>query len=255
MEESTFAQLYDAYISQFDEDLPFWISLAQTSGSPILELGCGTGRVLLELAKSGFEIEGIDCDPAMLEIARSKLIPGFQDQIKLHIEDVRNFSISESFALIIIPCNTFAYFNQEESEQILKRSSSHLNPGGQLVIDLPNPAFGSHPDAYDLLDDETNLLSSFTSPRSKLPVQVSARSGKPSEASVVDITWFFDELRPDGQVQRFEHEIRYHLRSAQLMTKMLNRTGFNNVSVLGDYDSSPSTTNSQRLIIKGQIDR
>jgi SAM-dependent methyltransferase len=246
MEESTFAQLYDAYISQFDEDLPFWNSLAQTCGSPILELGCGTG------AKSGFEIEGIDCDPAMLEIARSKLIPGFQDQVKLHIEDVRNFSIPKNFALIIIPCNTFAYFNQEESEQILKRSSAHLNPRGQTVIDLPNPAFGSRPDAYDLLDDETELLSSFTSPQSNRPIQVSARSGQTTEASVVDITWFFDKLRPDGQVQRFEHEIRYHLRSAQLMTKMLKQAGYKEVSTLGDYDSSIYTPDSPRLILSGK---
>ena len=60
-----------AYVAQFSEDLPFWRTLATSSGSPILELGCGPGRVVFDLANEGFIVTGLDHDQEMIQWARS----------------------------------------------------------------------------------------------------------------------------------------------------------------------------------------
>lgn len=253
MQEDNFAHLYDKYISNFIDDLPFWRSMVETFGSPVLELGCGTGRVILELAKSGYNIEGVDCDPAMLDLARSKLFPRYRETVRLHIGDIRNFSLPNRFPLIIIPCNTFAYFNEGECQQILRCSKEHLLRGGHLVLELPNPESGSTSNSFGLVEDETEILSTFISPRKDHPVQVSARRSAGPEMDVINITWYYDELLPNGTVQRFDHALRYHLRSAQSLKYLLGREGFTQIEIFSDFDLSPYSLEAQRLILKGQM--
>lgn len=253
MQEDNFAHLYDTYISNFEDDLPFWRSMVETFGSPVLELGCGTGRVILELAKSGYKIEGVDCDPAMLDLARSKLFPKYRETVRLHIGDIRNFSLPNRFPLIIIPCNTMAYFNDGECELILRCSKEHLDRGGHLVMELPSLESGSTSNAFDILEDETEILSTFISPRTDHPVQVSARRSAGPEMDVINITWYYDELLPNGTVQRFDHALRYHLRSAQSLKHLLGREGFTQIEIFSDFDLAPFSSEAQRLILKGQM--
>jgi SAM-dependent methyltransferase len=253
MQEDNFAHLYDTYISNFEDDLPFWRSMVETFGSPVLELGCGTGRVILELAKSGYKIEGVDCDPAMLDLARSKLFPKYRETVRLHIGDIRNFSLPNRFPLIIIPCNTMAYFNDGECELILRCSKEHLDRGGHLVMELPSLESGSTSNAFDILEDETEILSTFISPRTDHPVQVSARRTAGPEMDVINITWYYDELLPNGTVRRFDQILRYHIRSAQSMKDLLGREGFTQIEIFSDCDLAPFSSEAQRLILKGQM--
>ena len=58
--------LYHAHHNRYKEDLPFWLELAARHGDPVLELGCGSGRVLLALAQDGYQVYGLDNDPGML---------------------------------------------------------------------------------------------------------------------------------------------------------------------------------------------
>lgn len=253
MEESTFSQLYDEYISQYRDDLPFWRSMAEKFGSPVLELGCGTGRVILDLANSGYKIEGIDYDPAMLSIARSKLFPQHREIVHLHIGDMRHFSLPNLFPLLIIPCNTFAYFSEGDCERILRCSKEHLLRGGHLVIELPNLETGSAKNAFALLEGETELISTFISPQTDNPVQVSARRSAGPEMDVINITWYYDELLPSGTVRRFDRPLRYHFRSAKSLEHLLVREDFTQIEVYGDYDLSPYSSEAHRLILKCQL--
>lgn len=121
-------------------------------------------------------------------------------------------------------------------------------------MDLPNPEASTILDAFDLLEDEADLLSSYTSAHSNLPIQVSARQTKGRDAATFEVSWYFDELHPDGTVQRFEHELKYHMRSAKSMIDLLTIAGFTDISSLGDYDSSAYIPDSPQLIIKSQIE-
>jgi len=249
MQEESFPLLFDAYVSKYKDDLPFWRMLARKYGGPVLELGCGTGRVLLDLALDGHAVEGIDSDPDMLEVARSKLFPAHQDSVILHLGDLRKMSLRSTYPLIIIPCNTFVFFDAQECIQILKRAMNHLTEKGYLVIDTPNPETASITSAFDLLDQNSELISTFVSSRTEHPIQVSARHSTGDNSDEIVIMWYFDELRPDGTVQRFEHELHYHLRSSQTMKQILNQVGFIDIKYFGDYDSSDLKKDSQRLLI------
>ena len=249
MQEESFPLLYDAYISKYKDDLPFWRMLARKYGGPVLELGCGTGRVLLDLALDGHAVEGIDSDPDMLEVARSKLFPAHQDLVNLHLGDLRKMNLRSTYPLIIIPCNTFAYFDAQECRQILKRARDHLTREGYLVMDTPNPGNPLISSSFDLFEEDTELISTFVSPLTEHPIQVSARHSTGHDSDEIVIMWNFDELRPDGTVQRFEHELHYHLRSSQTMKQNLSQVGFIGISFFGDYDSPDLKIDSQRLLI------
>ena len=67
------ARFYDLENADFIEDLDFWVDLAKESGGPVLELGCGSGRVTQQIARAGITVAGLDNSPAMLDLARSKL--------------------------------------------------------------------------------------------------------------------------------------------------------------------------------------
>ena len=63
-----FPELIHAHHNRHLEDLPFWLDLAGETGDPLLELGCGTGRLLVPLGQAGHRVIGVDHDPAMLKL-------------------------------------------------------------------------------------------------------------------------------------------------------------------------------------------
>ena len=104
----SFAQLYDAQYHDFDADLPLWLARAREAGDPVLELGCGSGRVLLPLAQAGHRLAGVDHDSNMLELARRRLSSAGVEQVALIEADLSSFAIEERFKLALAPLNTLA---------------------------------------------------------------------------------------------------------------------------------------------------
>ena len=137
------AAIYDAIYAGRD-DAGFWLTMAAAAGGgPILELGCGTGRVLLPLARAGVEITGLDLSSGMLERCRAKVDgepPEVRERVQLVAADMTTFDLGRRFASIICP---FAGFQQlrtvDQQLACLERCRAHLLPHGRLVLDLPNP--------------------------------------------------------------------------------------------------------------------
>ena len=86
-------------------DLPFYLDCARRFGGPILELGAGTGRVLIALAEAGYEIVGVEVSAAMLEAASAKIAkwPAAAARIRLVDADMKDFALQQTFSLVIIP--------------------------------------------------------------------------------------------------------------------------------------------------------
>src|SRR5215813_3010642 len=100
------AAFYDYYSLGVEGDVQFYIEEAGKAGSPILEIGCGTGRILLPVAESGVQIVGLDRAPAMLALLQRKLAqytPETRSRVELVAGDMRNFSLGRRFTLITIP--------------------------------------------------------------------------------------------------------------------------------------------------------
>ncbi len=240
-----FPRLYEAYTSDSLEDIPFWRSLAHLYPGPILELGCGTGRVLLDLAARGCDITGVDNNPGMLERAAAK--SGQLDLSPQLVEaDLRDFCLERRFSLILVPCNTFAYFNRKEAKQVLKRARHHLRRDGLLALDLPHPET-TLKELRDLPVDDPVAL--FTEPESGHPVQVFARPEDVQPAGCVAVHWSFDELLPDGNVQRIDDVMQLNLRTVDQMQGLLEGTGLWFEASFGDYARHPLTPDSPRFLL------
>ena len=137
------AEIYDAVYADVD-DAAFWRGMAEGAvAGPLLELGCGTGRVLIPLARAGFEMTGLDLSPQMLEVCRAKLADEPEDvrrRVTLVTGDMTSFELDGRFAAIFCAFNSFHHLRTIEQQMgCLERCRRHLLPGGVLVLDLFNP--------------------------------------------------------------------------------------------------------------------
>jgi SAM-dependent methyltransferase len=141
------AKYYDgAYAAMQDlVDAPFYVELAKESGGPILEIGCGTGRVLLPIAREGIEIHGVDNSGPMLAILQNRLTqeqPAVRSKVTLHAGDMRDFRLNRKFPLVTIPFRPMQHMHTL-SDQVcaLTSAAAHVAEGGVLAFDVFYPKF------------------------------------------------------------------------------------------------------------------
>lgn len=124
------------------EDIPFYTDYATKQDGEILELGCGTGRVALVLAKQGFRVTGLDLSEQMLDVFRHKLKsqPELADKITLVQGNMANFNFDYKFSLIIAPFRAFQSLTDDEDIAMsLKCIKEHLTENGKFIVNVFNP--------------------------------------------------------------------------------------------------------------------
>jgi SAM-dependent methyltransferase len=125
---------HDAECGGYSADLPLWRRLAEQSGGPVLEVGCGTGRVALDLARRGIETCAIDLDPCLIDAVRSR---GAGLPIEASQADVLDLSLGRTFALIVAPMQVLQLLDgPKRRRRALERMRTHLLPGGDVAIAL-----------------------------------------------------------------------------------------------------------------------
>ena len=141
------AKYYDgAYAAKQDlVDLPFYLELAEENGGPVLEIACGTGRVLLPIARKGIEIYGVDNSRPMLDVLAQNLAgepPEVRNRITVHEGDMRSFRLNQKFPLVMIPFRPMQHmFTVEDQVAALKTAAAHLTDTGILAFDVFYPKF------------------------------------------------------------------------------------------------------------------
>lgn len=144
---SVAARYYDgAYGAMKDlVDISFYLDLARESGGPVLEIGCGTGRVLLPIARAGIEIHGVDNSAPMLRILGENLTRetrGVRDKVTLHTGDMREFRLERRFPLVIIPFGPMQHmFTVADQLRALTSAAAHVAGEGILAFDVFYPKF------------------------------------------------------------------------------------------------------------------
>src|SRR5436309_2665869 len=118
---------HDVECGSYAADLPLWEELAERQGGPILELGCGTGRVALHLARRGFEVIGLDQDQELLEVLKQRA-KGL-GLTTLHA-DAREFELQEPAALVLAPTHLLQLLpGPDERGECLRSVVAALRPG------------------------------------------------------------------------------------------------------------------------------
>ncbi len=149
--------LYDVLFADVDSDLPFYLELGRGAGGAVLDVGCGTGRLLLPLLQAGVDVEGLDLSAPMLERLREKArAQGLEPRV--HRASMSSFSLPRTFRLVMIPFNAFVHnLTAEEQIATLAGCRRHLEPGGLLAFDVsaPTPARLAQPPGRRELEVES----------------------------------------------------------------------------------------------------
>lgn len=247
MPYSTLARYYDLENAAFTEDLDFWLALAEKQGGPILELGCGTGRVLLNLARRGYAVTGLDNSDEMLDRLRAKLAAATGRHlitppsiIQASLED---FELGQVFRLALLPYNTFMHLLTTEAQlDVLSRVRRHLAPGGVLSLDLPNPG-----EAFAAQEQGLTLERTFAD--GDRTVQQFSSISLNRAAQLAHITWNYDSTGPIGDVQRAIVPLTLRYTFPAEMRLLLERAGFSLTAVYGDYGEAPFADGAPRMLV------
>jgi SAM-dependent methyltransferase len=236
------AQYYDlAPVYQQRADKDFYLARAREAHGPVLELGCGTGRILLPIAQAGVDITGLDASSAMLDICRARLdAAGLA--APLVTGDMRTFDLGRKFALIAIPFRPFQHL-LDPPDQIacLEAVRRHLAPGGRLILDVFDPKL----DGVLLKDGAEFVDFDFTSHDGR-PMQRNIRRLRHDRSrQVLEMEIIFID-KASGERTIAPLTMRYFFRYE--MEHLLARCGFQVLQVLGDFDGSAVGAEARELI-------
>ncbi|MCR9137221.1 MAG: class I SAM-dependent methyltransferase [Alphaproteobacteria bacterium] len=247
---------YDLFTGQglLAGDVDFYLDCAKQFGSPVLELGAGTGRVLLPFARAGYEIVGLDSSPAMLQVAEEKLAdnPEIAAQAQLVEGNMIDFDLGRQFAMVMITARSFQHLvTPVEQRAALRCTHQHLAPGGHLILDLFDPYFellfadGEEPAAPRVIDD----------PRSGHQIRraVLSRKNNPMQQTVREVLQF-EAIDGGGNLIAKEETfwtLRWSVR--QEIAYLLELCGFEVLKQYSDFSRSPPAYAREQLWIARAI--
>jgi SAM-dependent methyltransferase len=249
--DALLAPLYDAF--PFEEDLPLYLDLASNEGGRVLEVACGSGRVLVPLARAGHQVVGLDASPHMLALAREKLKaagPDVAERARLVQGDMRAFDPSidngAPFDLAIVAVKSFAYLTDRGDQlRTLQNIAARLRPGGLLALDLLHPTpdyLAERPGSrwQDLVhaDPETGVVIARTE----------TLVANDLAAQVRLIRSAYEIIAPDGTVTKRLVEWPYRYLHRFEAEHLLERAGFAIEALCGGYQHEPFTADSRMML-------
>lgn len=240
------SKYYDLFAS--NDDLDFYRELAVKHGRKALELGAGTGRVAIELAKAGVTVWGIDNSKYMLNVARQKLetsSTSIRKRVKLKLGDMRNFKLKQKFPLVCIPSATFEHcITQEDQNSCLKNVYNALERKGILAFDVSQlssrrPQSSWWIDRRELSPNEEIVRTIF--------------SRRNPQTNIVSVNLFFEVYKKGKLKERYYEYGEARISSKKEIEKMLKDAGFRVDNVYGNFDKSPHSPESQKLIFVASV--
>lgn len=236
------ARLYDQVIPYRDRpDVKLFVDAALESGGPVLEVGCGTGRVLIPTAQVGIPITGLDLSDHMLDVCRDALKEepvDVQERVELVKGDMRDFDLGKKFALVTTPFRPFQHLvSTEDQIKCLGNIHSHLVPGGTFILDIFNPSLAGI--TADNLGQEIGAEPEFTTPEGIKVRRFNKTKQRDHLKQVLDVELIYYLAHPDGQEERIVHAFQMRYLFRYEAEHILARCGFEVLDVFADYDKNP----------------
>lgn len=243
--------LYDIEHADYTDDVALMRNIAEIVGDPIVEFGCGSGRILLPIASDGFDVTGVDNSPAML------------DRLRANAEEIEGGSVmgiladmsepldlpDDTFGVGIFSLNGLMHLETQEQQLFALREAARiLDPRGQLVIDLFNPT----PEYLMHLASGPHLEGIWTDNDGRQVEKWSVRRLRPSSQRLETRVWY-DTVGADGGLTRVRTEFTLRYLHAAELELMLKAAGFVEWQLYGSYDLDPYTDTSDRLIVLGEL--
>ncbi len=225
-------------------DVPFWTRVAAAAAGPVLELGCGTGRVALPVARRGAPLVGIDLSAPMLRRARTRMRRArLGRRLQLVRGDIRALPFPDGhFALVMAPYGILQSLTRERDlAATLAAVAAALRPGGRLVMelvaDLPS---------WQEYANETRLRGWRTGNKAHLTLVESVRQDRRRGLTVFEQE--FVERRGQSRTsQRFS--LAFRTLSVPQMARRVMAAGLSVTARLGSYDGDPWTPESEAWLM------
>jgi len=240
-EEYADPEIYDLENRDFEPDGLFILDYARRLNGPVLELGCGTGRVTIPLAQNGVDITGLDVVKGMIE--RGKLKAG-DVPVRWVIQDARSFRLEQSFCLIFEAGNVFQHLlARVDQEAFLACVRHHLEDEGRFIFTLMFP----HADMLTSVETEKEWFCYEN--LSGQEIRVSGTEYYDPVRQVKLETAYRRWRTADGQdiVRIAPLSLRYIF--PQEMEGLLHYNGFQVMELYGDWDKNPLTETSRMMVI------
>jgi SAM-dependent methyltransferase len=240
-EYALIADLYDYVVPyRTRADVDFFVEAAQAAGGPVLELGCGTGRILIPTARAGVEIVGLDSSARMLEVCRKRLLAepaAVQSRVRMVQGDMRKFDLAQTFNLVTLPFRPFQHLTTVEDQlSCLASIRQHLTKSGRLILDLFNPSLQAL--VEDNLGQELGEEPEFTSADGRRVVRRFKIVSRDyfNQISQVELIYYVKHL--DGREERLVHAFPMRYLHRFEAEHLLARSGFEVENVYADFDKS-----------------
>jgi SAM-dependent methyltransferase len=235
------ADLYDHVTLYRDRpDIAFFVEEATAAGSPVLEIGCGTGRVLIPTARAGIDIVGLDLSSHMLAVGRQRVLrepESVQARVQLVQADMRRFDLGRRFTLATIPFRPFQHLlTVDDQLACLHSIRRHLIDGGRLILDAFNPSLDflvNRP-----VGEELDAEPEFTTPDGRRVIRRHKTVAQDRFNQVNDFELLYDIRHPDGREERLVHAFRMRYIFRFEMEHLLARAGFTVERLYAGYDRS-----------------
>ncbi len=249
-----YPELYDLVYEDYLDDIPFYVEEARRAHGPCLELGCGTGRILIPVAAAGVEVTGLDASAPMIARARRKvaaLPEEIRSRITLDEGDMRSFTLGQRFALVYIPFRAFLHLMTARDQiAALENIREHLLPGGRLALNFFDPSLETivanskaPGGALHRTGDE------FVDPRSGNLLVEWATIHYHHARQEIEQYFVYDELDSRGRViNRHYRALRMRYIFRYEFEHLLARCGFSVEALYGGWDRSPGLQEGGELI-------
>jgi SAM-dependent methyltransferase len=241
-EYMSIAELYDHVVPYRERtDVGFFVEAAKESGGPVLEVGCGTGRVLIPTARAGIEITGLDLSPHMLEVCREKLMnepEEVRSRVRLVEGDMRQFELKNTFRLVTLPFRPFQHLTTVEDQlACLGCIHRHLAEGGRLILDIFNPSMEAL--TKKNFGEEMGEEPEFSMPDGRKVIRRNSTVARDVANQINFVELIHYVTHPDGRQERLVQAfpMRYLFRFEA--EHLLRRAGFVVEQLYADYDKSP----------------
>lgn len=233
-------------------DVGWYKDLAARTGGPVLEVGAGTGRLTIPLARMGLKVWAVDVAEGMLAQLRAKLAreeAAVQARVRVVRQDAARLDLPErGFALALLPFNTLMLIHDpEEERETLAAMAAHMAPGAVLALDVMNPL---------TLPLEAERAPAPSEPRTA--PDSGHRYIRHATHSALDpfqrqrVAGWYDELLPDGSLRSTGFAFRWRMIFRPDLEAMLAEAGFTVDTLAGDFEETPWTADSRRMVVRGR---
>jgi SAM-dependent methyltransferase len=238
--------LYDLILEDIPYGRDFYLGLAREASGPVLDIACGTGRILLPCLQAGVDIEGLDLFEPMLKRLRTKAARHNLSP-RLHQADMSDFRLGRQYGLIMIPFNAFIH-NMTQVAQIgcLQRCREHLLPGGLLAFDTFFPSL----EIVGAAENTRVLEGELPHPETGLPMRMYDTRTFDRVAQTQHSVNEIELLAADGTVQTvYRSQVSSRYLYKHEMELLLRVAAFARWEIYGDFDRRPLERESDAMIV------